>query len=83
VVAGGDRVACQLGELRPGVLAFELLERLDRELVQPYTAGAREAVVERVADEHVLEAQAPGRARNVGDHACGDRLVEPLEQLVV
>ena len=42
--------------------------------------AAVESLVERVADEHVREAQAAGRAGNVGDDASGHRLVEHVEQ---
>ena len=58
------------------LVAVERLERLDDLPVQPDAAGAREPVVERVADEDVREAQASGRAGDVGDDAGGDRLVE-------
>jgi hypothetical protein len=83
VVAGGDRVSCELGELRAGTLGIELLERLDHALVEPKPARAREAVIERVPDQLVGEAKPTGRSRNLGHEARGDRLVEPFEQRVV
>ena len=50
--------------------------------VQPDAAARREPLVERVADQDVGEAQAAGRAGDVGDDARGHRLVERLEQLI-
>jgi hypothetical protein len=82
VLAGGDRVLREVGEVRPWALVVELLERRDGKLVKPDAAGAREPVVERVADQHVGEAKAPGGIREIGHDARVDRLVEPFEQLV-
>ena len=70
---------CQLG---PVVLAVMRLQRRQRAPVQPDAAGGRQPFVERVPDEYVSEAQAPGLARHVGDDACGHRLVEHVQEVV-
>jgi hypothetical protein len=69
--------------MRPWRLAVQTFERFDREPVQPDSPGRREAVVERVADQHVREPQPAGTRRHVGHEPCGHRLVERLEQRVL
>ncbi len=82
-VASSDGMVRELGEVGPGVLAVERLERLHRQPVQPNAAGSGEPIVEGVPNEDVREAQATGRTGNVGDDARGHRLVEQVEQRVL
>ena len=83
VVARGAGVLRELGHPRRVGRAGEPLERRRGLRVQAHPARARDAVVERVAEQHVLEAQALGRARDVREQPGGDRLVEPREQRLV
>jgi hypothetical protein len=78
-VAARVRVLCQLADL---ALAVHRLERLQRMPVQPDAAGGRQPLVDRVPDEDVSEAQAPGLAGHVGDDARGHRLVEHVQEVV-
>ena len=80
VISGGDRVVGELGEIEPRALDLQLFERRDDERMQPQATGAREPLVERVANQHVLEAKTAGRAGDVGHYACVDRLIEDCEQ---
>ena len=69
-----------LGEVRLGVVAVLLLERLGDQQVQLRALGRADLARQRVAHERVDELEAPGVAR--GRHDAGaQRGVEPLEHL--
>src|SRR4051794_10391194 len=56
-VTSGDRMMRELCKRAAGAFAVQRLERLNGLPVQPDTAGRRQVLVERVADEHVREAE--------------------------
>ncbi len=82
-VPAGDRVVRELGQVRPRIGAAERLERVHDTTVQPHAPRARQALVERVPDDHVREAQPSRAAGDLGDDARRERLVERLEHRVL
>jgi hypothetical protein len=87
-VAGGRPVPGErddpLGRLRVPFqrLAVQVLEGLRDTPVQPHAARRRKAVVERVANEDVREAEPVGRPRDIGHDPRRDGFVETVQQLV-
>jgi hypothetical protein len=81
--ASGDGVVCELCQVRPGLGAEDVLERPHRQPVQLQSAGGRQPVVERVADEDVREPQVPRVAGSVSDHPGAHCLVQGAEELVI
>lgn len=74
-------VVSQLGEVPLEIVAVERLERLAGVLMELHSAGGCQLIVQRVSDEGVAEAQAPGGPWHVADDAFGDRLVEHIQEL--
>ena len=59
------------------------LERADGEPVQAQATRCRDPLVQRVANEDVLETETPRLAGDSGQNARGCRLVERVEELVL
>jgi hypothetical protein len=79
---GREVVMCELGEVRAQIGGVDRIERLTGTLMEPRPARRSQLVVERVPDQHVPEAQPPGRSRRLADEALGHGLVQEVEQLV-
>ena len=69
----------ELRQVRPGRVAVLCLERVDRLSMESHASGRREAVVERVSDQHVGETQSSSGTRYRADDPCQHRLVEEVE----
>ena len=82
-LARGHGVVGELGEVRPGRVAVQTLQRLHGQPVQPDAPGRRQAFVERVADQDMREPQTPRRPGDVAHEPRSHRLVERLEQRVI
>ena len=82
-VGGGQRMLCDLPEVRPEVGGVDFLQRTYNLPVQPDPACRRQLLVERVPHQYVCEAKRGRRAGNVPNHARRRRVLEDIEYLVL
>ena len=80
---GLEEVVGELRQVRLGARLVQILERLADPPVQLQSARGGHVLVERVAHEHVREAEAPGRPRHRADQPRLDPLLEGGEELLL
>jgi hypothetical protein len=80
---GQGEVVGQLGQVRLGVVAVAVLERLTDPMMQHRGTARRQARGQHIADQSVSESEPPRRAAGVSkDHAGPNGLVQKPEQTV-